>query len=132
MTHEKKVFMIFSRLGEIFKLNGYQLRIMRRVVDEEGRGILNLKKSHRLAFINLKTKIITLDIFTPRFRKPKAIKSLLRILAHEIAHSQKPPFRQLYQRHWINRQHYPEFYEQVKKNMEKIMRDWTIREVLRD
>lgn len=123
MTHDEKVFRIFVRLREIFGLDGYELKIMRRITDEEGRGILNLKKSHRLASINLKTKIITLDIFTTRFRKPKAIKSILRILAHEIAHSQKLPFRQLYRRRWINRQHFPEFYEQVKKNVERMMGD---------
>ena len=68
---EKQMAMIFSRVGDIFNLGGYTFRTMRRVVDDQGRGVVNLKKSYRLAYINLKTKIITIDIYTPRFRKEK-------------------------------------------------------------
>ena len=67
---------------------------------------------------NLKTKLITIDIFTPLKREPKKISSILRTLCHEAAHHQKPPFRQFYRFRFINRQHYPEFYGQVKENIE--------------
>lgn len=133
MTHEEKIQEIFSRISEIFKLNKFQFKIMRRQVDADGRGVLNLKKSYTLAHTNLAKKSITIDIYTPRFRKPKSIKSILNILAHEIAHHQKPPYRQWYRParrslgggggKWIIRQHFPAFYKQVNKNISKIMKD---------
>jgi len=101
---------------------------MRRQIDEEGRGVLNLKRSYRLAHTSLKNKTITVDIYTPRFRKPKSIRSILNILAHEIAHHQKLPFRQRFRGRIITRQHYPAFYEQVNKNIEKIKRDEILKE----
>jgi len=123
MTHEQKIQQIFSRLGEIFNLKNFQFKVMRRRVDEQGRGVLNLKKSYTLAHTSLKDKTITIDIYTPRHRKPKSIKSILNILAHEIAHHQKKPFRQFYRGKWIVRQHFPAFYKQVNKNIEKIRKD---------
>ncbi|HOZ37070.1 MAG TPA: hypothetical protein PLR18_04580 [bacterium] len=122
-SFEKQITEIFTRVGEIFHLDGYTFRTMRRVVDSEGRGVLNLKKSYRLAYINLKKKEITIDIYTPRFRKEKSISAILKILAHEIAHTQKPPFRQLYRFRWIARQHYPDFYHQVGDNLGKMRKD---------
>ena len=120
---EKQIVDIFTRVGEIFNLPDYKFRTMRRVVDSEGRGVINLKKSYRLAYINLKKKEITIDIYTPRFRKEKSIPAILKILAHEIAHTQKMPFRQLYRFRFITRQHYPEFYEQVGENVESMRKD---------
>ena len=72
--------------------------------------------------------IIVIDIFTPRHRKPKAINSILRVLAHEIAHFQKPPYRQRYRGRLIVRQHYPIFYKQVNRNVEKFKKDKTLGE----
>ncbi len=123
MLHEQTIQLIFIHLKEIFDLKGFQFKIMRRQTDENGRGVMNLKKSYTLAHTNLKNKTITIDIYTPRFRKPKAIKSILNILAHEIAHHQKPPFHQYFRGHLINRQHFPAFYRQVKKNIEKMRKD---------
>lgn len=123
MEHKNKIEYIFSRLCGIFKLDGFNLKFMKRQTDEEGRGVLNLKKSYRLAHANLKTKTITLDIYTPKFRRNKSINSILRILAHEIAHFQKPPFRQNWRGRIITRQHYPQFYKQVNKNIKKIKKD---------
>jgi len=76
---------------------------------------VDIKRGYVLGRTNLKTGLITIDIFTPRFRKPKAVPSLLRILAHEIAHHQKPPFRSNYRGHMIIRRHYPKFYRQVNR-----------------
>ncbi|OIO15964.1 hypothetical protein COT27_01885 [Candidatus Kuenenbacteria bacterium CG08_land_8_20_14_0_20_37_23] len=128
MSHEEQIVQIFSRLKEIFILENFQFKIMRRQIDEEGRGVLNLKRSYRLAHTSLKNKTITVDIYTPRFRKPKSIRSILNILAHEIAHHQKLPFRQRFRGRIITRQHYPAFYEQVNKNIEKIKRDEILKE----
>ncbi len=123
MTHEQKIVDIFARLRGIFKLPDLELKFMRRQIDEQGRGVLNLKKTYHLAYINLKNKMITIDIYTPRYRRPKSVNSILRILAHEIAHIQKPPFKQRWRGRVITRQHYPAFYQQVKKNIEKIKKD---------
>lgn len=123
LNYDKQIEIIFSRICEIFKLKEFTIKIMRRNLDEQGRGTLNLKKSYTLAHTNLKTKTITVDIYTPRHRKPKSIKSILNILAHEIAHHQKMPYRQLYRGKWITRQHYPAFYKQCNKNIQKIRKD---------
>jgi len=123
MLHEQKIKIIFARVAGIFNLNGFKFKTMQRQLDQQGRGILNLKKSYCLAHTNLKTKTITIDIYTPRFRRPKSIKSILNILAHEIAHHQKPPFRQRFRGRYIIRQHYPSFYRQVNKNIQIIKRD---------
>lgn len=128
--HEEQIKIIFSRIGEIFKLNGFTFKTMRRQVDAEGKGTLNLKKSYTLAYTNLKTKTITIDIYTPRHRRPKSIKSILNILAHEIAHHQKMPYRQLYRGKWIVRQHYPAFYKQCTKNYDKMLKDKILSEYL--
>ncbi len=77
---------------------------------------------------NLKTGLITVDIFTPKFRKAKAIASILRILAHEIAHHQKPPYRSRFNHKFIIRRHYPAFYRQVKRNILKFKKDNILKE----
>jgi len=82
------------------------------------RGVVNTRKSYVIGRTNLKTGLITIDIFTPTKREPKKVSSILRTLCHEVAHHQKPPFRQFYRWRWIIRQHYPEFYEQVNLNIE--------------
>lgn len=82
------------------------------------RGAVNTRKSYVIGRTNLRTGLITVDIFTPRKREPKKVSSILRVLCHEVAHHQKPPFRQFYRFRWIARQHFPEFYEQVNYNIE--------------
>ncbi|OIP55844.1 hypothetical protein COW86_02245 [Candidatus Kuenenbacteria bacterium CG22_combo_CG10-13_8_21_14_all_39_9] len=131
MTHEEKIARIWTRVCGIFKLPGFSLKAMRRLVDQEGRGVLNLKKSYNLAHANLKTRVITVDIYTPKFRKPKSINSILRILAHEIAHFQKPPFRQRFRGKWIVRQHYPTYYQQVNWNVERMKEDEVLKNFFR-
>lgn len=127
MTQEEKIREIFTHLSGLFKLHGFSLKFMRRVVDGQGRGVLDLKKGYKLAYINLKTRTITIDIYTPKFRRPKAVNAILRILAHEIAHFQKMPYRQLYRGKMIMRQHYPAFYKQVNKNIKKMKKDKILR-----
>lgn len=123
MTHEQKIELIFARITKIFKLKNFTFKTMHRQVDSQGRGVLNLKKSYTLAHTDLAKKIITIDIYTPRHRKPKSLKSILGILAHEIAHHQKPPYYQIYRGKRIVRQHFPAFYRQVNKNIAKINQD---------
>lgn len=115
--HVEFVLIIFNyTVKQVFGFNDYDLRIMKRKMP------VNSKKMI-LGYINFQKKIICLDVFTPKKRQPKSINSLLRTIAHEIAHIQKPPFRQRYKGRYIVRQHYPAFYKQVTKNVEKIKKD---------
>ncbi|OGF43161.1 hypothetical protein A2303_06245 [Candidatus Falkowbacteria bacterium RIFOXYB2_FULL_47_14] len=81
------------------------------------------KRGFVIGRTNLKTGLITIDILTPAKREPKKIASVLRTLCHEVAHHQKPPYRQFYRWRWIMRQHYPKFYKQILKNIEKLKKD---------
>ena len=84
---------------------------------------INPNRGYVIGRTNLKTGLITIDIFTPSKREPKKMSSILRTLCHEIAHHQKPPFRQLHRGRLISRQHYPKFYKQVNKNIEILKKD---------
>lgn len=72
---------------------------------------------------SLASGVIVIDIYTARLRKPKKISAILAVLAHEVAHHQKPPYRQLHRGKWINRMHFPKFYKQVTKNITKYKKD---------
>ena len=115
--HAEFVQIIFEHvLNKVFKLKGFTFRPMVRKTTVNPRRMT-------LGYINLAKKLIVLDILTPKKRQPKSINSLLRTIAHEIAHFQKPPYRQRYKGRIIARQHYPEFYEQVTANVERIKED---------
>jgi len=109
---------VCRRALAVFDLPKLHFLPMRRRTDQ-----INIKRSYVVGRTNLKTGLITIDIFTPRFRKPKAIASILRTLAHEVAHHQKPPFRSRYRGQLINRCHYPVFYRQVTRNINKFKKD---------
>jgi len=114
MSHEEMVCAVILDALHILKANELKFRPMRR------RGIVNTKKTHVLARINLKTKLITIDIYTTTNREPKKMSSILRHLCHEVAHHQKPPYYQFFRRRWIVRQHFPKFYRQVQKNIDTL------------
>jgi hypothetical protein len=81
---------------------------------------VNTKRGFVIGRTNLKTGLITIDIWTPKLRKPKKISSILRTLAHEAAHHQKPPYRSRFNGRIIRRSHYPIFYRQVTRNIKKL------------
>ena len=118
MTHEQTTQTVCDHALKILKLKKLHFRPMQRKNNR-----VNTKHGYVIARTNLKTKLITIDILTPKQRKPKKIASILRTLAHEIAHHQKPPFRQRYKGRWITRQHYPAFYRQVNKNILRLKKD---------
>ncbi len=90
------------------------------------KGPVDTKKSYTLGYIDFQKKIICIDIYTAKKRSPKKVSSILNVLAHEIAHMQKPPYRQLYRGKWITRQHYPAFYKQCSKNLKIIKKDFIL------
>lgn len=116
--HILSVEQICRRALAVFGLPQLHFLPMRRRDDR-----VNTKRGYVIGRTNLKTGLITIDIFTPKFRKPKAKASILRTLAHEAAHHQKPPFRSRYRGHLINRCHYPVFYRQVTRNINKMKKD---------
>lgn len=111
MNHEKNIQEICDYALRVLNVNKIHFRPMRRTAR------VNTKRGFVIGRTNLKTGLISIDIFTPKFRKPKKISSVLRTLCHEVAHHQKKPFRQRHKGRWIIRQHFPEFYNQVNKNI---------------
>jgi hypothetical protein len=117
--HEELVFILFERIKLILEVPELSLKIMKRRGSKSDRRYI-------LGYINLGKKLITLDIYTPKTVAPKSLNSMIRTLAHEVAHYQKQPYRQRIKRRWILRQHYPEFYQQVNSNIQKIREDKTL------
>ena len=121
MNFTDEVMRVCEHAFSVLKIKNLSFRPMRRIKPvKKGRSFV-------IGRTNLRTRLITIDILTPIKREPKKISSILRTLCHEVAHHQKPPYKQLYRFRLINRQHYPKFYKQVKKNIEKLKKDIILR-----
>jgi hypothetical protein len=114
MNHAEQCLAVCNNALEILKTDNLKFRPMRRKTR------VNTKRGFIIGRTNLKTGLITIDIFTPRKREPKKISSILRTLCHEAAHHQKKPYQQRLRGRWIIRQHYPAFYRQVSRNINKL------------
>lgn len=117
MTHAKNVQIYCDRALTILGAEKLRFRPMNRLNNR-----VNTKRGFVIGRTNLKTGLITIDIYTPKERREKKISSILRTLCHEVAHHQKMPYRQRYKGKIITRQHYPIFYRQVTKNIDKLKR----------
>ena len=117
-NYEQNIQIICGHALTVLKAEKLHFRPMNRKNNR-----VNTKRAFVIGRTNLKTGLITIDIWTPKFRKEKKIASILRILAHEIAHHQKMPYKQWHRGRWIVRQHYPKFYKQVNKNILKFKKD---------
>lgn len=115
--HELLVHNICAYACKLLKHPHLKIKIMRR------RGSVDTTKSYVLGHTSIGGDTVTLDAYTARKRQPKKISSILSVLAHEIAHHQKPPYRQRHRGRVIWRQHYPAFYRQVNKNMAKFKKN---------
>lgn len=119
MTHEEICQKIFEEACRALKMKGFafQPKVVRK-----GDGYA---KAYTLGYTDLRSKLVVIDIYTQKLKKPKKYSSILAVIAHELAHHQKKPYRQfdLRRRRWINRIHYPEFYKQVNKNVAKFKKD---------
>lgn len=122
MEFEQEVQNVCDQALNLFGINRLKFRPMRRQNDH-----VNTKRGFVIGRTSLKTGLITIDIFTPKFRKSKKISSILRTLSHEAAHHQKPPYRSRFNGRIINRMHYPIFYRQVIRNINKLKRDKILR-----
>ena len=116
-THEQNCEHIFQRACQVLKLQDFAFKPK---IIKAGDGYV---RNYRLGYINLKSKLVVVDIYTQKKKKSKKYSSILAVIAHELAHHQKKPYRQFYMFRWINRIHYPEFYEQVTRNIEKFKKD---------
>ncbi len=117
MSHEQICEKIFHRACEVLKLDGFAFKPK---IIRAGDGYV---RSYKLGYTNLKSKLVVVDIYTQKTKKQKKYSSILSVIAHELAHHQKKPYRQFHMFRWINRIHYPEFYQQVNKNVEKFKKD---------
>lgn len=118
--YEELVQLLFARVCQILQTDRLTLKTMARQGSKDN-------EHYTAGYINLKTGIIVLDIYTPKTMKRKSLNGLIRVLAHEIAHIQKPPYKQFHRGRWIIRQHFPLFYKQVERNIEKIKKDPVLR-----
>lgn len=121
MPYEELVQSICDRALTVLGVGRLKFRPMRRKTR------VDPKRGFVIGRTNLKTGLITIDILTPAKREPKKIASILRTLCHEVAHHQKPPFRQFFRFRWIARQHYPKFYKQILKNIEILKKDGVLK-----
>ncbi len=126
-SHEIVVQNVCNYVCKLLKYPKLQIKIMRRTRE------IKKNASYVMGHTSIGKSTVTLDIYTARLRKPKKISSILSVLAHEIAHHQKPPYRQ-WQRlarrslgggggRWIARQHFPRFYKRVNKNVAIMKKD---------
>jgi len=118
LPFEENVQDLCNHALNLLNFSRLKFRPMRRKDD-----YVNTKRGFVIGRTNLKTGLITIDIFTPKFRKPKKISSILRTLAHEAAHHQKMPYRSRFKGRIITRIHYPIFYKQVTRNINKLKKD---------
>jgi hypothetical protein len=87
MTQEELGYFLFEHSCRILSLAGFSFQAMKRKAP-----IKDPKKSFRIAYINLKTKKVVSDLYSPKERKPKKPSVILRTFAHELAHYQKPHY----------------------------------------
>jgi hypothetical protein len=118
MEHEITAQAVCARALKIFNIPQLHFRIMRAREDR-----VNTKRGFVIGRTNLRTGLIAIDIWTPKERRPKKLSSILRTLCHEIAHHQKKPYRQRYRGRMITRMHFPVFYRQVARNINKLKKE---------
>lgn len=124
--HLKHVDELFKRACKLLGVKNLNWRPM-----TNRKAPVNTAHDYSLGYTDLETGEITLDIFTPRRRQPKSSNGILRVIAHEIAHIQKPPYRQKYRGRWITRMHFPEFYDQVNANVDVFKKDKEFKDYFR-
>ena len=119
VSHEQEVSMAFIRACAVLRMRDFSFRAMR---GREAGGV-NTKRAYILGHTSLKNKTVTIDIYTAKKRKPKKVSAILAVIAHELAHHQKPPYRERFRGHWINRIHFPAFYRHVNTNIARFKKD---------
>lgn len=116
--HEALVEHLFQRALQVLEMPGFELRPMRRRTRGEGR-----LRSVVYGYTRLDRKLITIDLYTPRTMKARKIDAILRVIAHELAHHQKPPrvYRQWFR--LVRMIHHPPFWTQYRRNVASMQKD---------
>lgn len=116
--HEALVEHLFQRCLVVLKMSGFELKPLRRRL--RGRGKFN---SITYGYTRLEENFIVVDLYTPKTMKPRKMDAILRVIAHELAHHQKPP---RYYRSWFKLKlitHHPSFWAQYKCNVANFRKD---------
>lgn len=126
--HEALVEHLFQRVCVVLNTPGFELKPLRRRMRGKGKF-----RSFKYGYTRLDEKSITIDLYTPKTMQVRKMDAILRVICHELAHHQAPPkigivqkrsrslFRVSFRR--IVFAHHPEFWQQVKKNVELISQD---------
>lgn len=124
MDHVSLCEQIFKRACSVLGMSGFSFKPKEvKLGDDQVR-------VYKMGYTNLSTKIVVIDIYTKKLKKPKKYSSILAIIAHELAHHQQKPYREFQWKklRWINRIHYPAFYRQVNKNVSFFKKDGYLRQ----
>ncbi|MFZ6014838.1 MAG: hypothetical protein ACOYUZ_00565 [Patescibacteria group bacterium] len=116
--HEALVLHLFQRCLFVLDMPGFELRPLRRRM--RGRGKF---RSLTYGYTRPGEKWVVIDLYTPKTMKPRKMDAILRVIAHELAHHQKPP---RYYRSWFRMKlliHHPPFWTQYKKNVANFAKD---------
>ena len=116
--HEAMVEHLFQRCLAVLKMPGFELRPMRRRL--RGKGKFN---SLTYGYTRPGENWVVIDLYTPKTMKPRKMDAILRVIAHELAHHQKPP---RYYRTWFKVKlliHHPPFWTQYKRNVAEFKKD---------
>lgn len=116
--HEAIVEHLFQRCLLVLNMPGFELKPLRR--RKRGTGKF---RSLTYGYTVPGEKWVTIDLYTPKTMKPRKLDAILRVIAHELAHHQKPP---KYYRQWfklVYMVHHPPFWTQYKKNVAMLERD---------
>jgi hypothetical protein len=120
--HEAHIAQLFRRACLVLDMDGYELRPLRRRV--RGRGKL---RSLALGYTKIGSKVVTIDLYTPRTMKPRKIDAILRVICHELAHHQAPPRLKREWFRWVRQIHHPAFWKQYKQNIQVLTKDEELR-----
>jgi len=116
--HEAMVEHLFQRCLAVLDMPGFELRPLRRRMRGKGKF-----RSLTYGYTKPGEKWVVIDLYTPKTMKPRKMDAIIRVIAHELAHHQKPP---RYYREWFTIKymiHHPPFWTQYKKNVAKLSCD---------
>jgi predicted SprT family Zn-dependent metalloprotease len=125
--HEALVEHLFRRVCLLLGLPDFELKPMRRRL--RGKGAF---RSFKYGYTRLNEKSVTIDLYTPKTMTTRRMDSILRVICHELAHHQAPPRTVIFRRRLCRLAHHPEFWQQVKSNVELISKDEVIAEYFKE
>ncbi len=117
-AHEALVDHLFNRCCILLEMRGFELKPLRR--RKRGTGKF---RSITYGYTQPGENWVVIDLYTPRTMKPRKLDAIIRVIAHELAHHQKPPCVCLVGWKLKRLIHHPAFWKQYKKNVELLSQD---------